>query len=659
MGYDFNQSCSFFLSITALGLLLSIVFWNIYFNIRKRFPVTVNCWFCNTWCKVLYDNRNSFDCPNCFQYNGFTKDGSYNKIIEAQHNVTLKTFDTQVPESSNGFCKSCNHNQQLKIIQLANFTPLNEANYDVEIEHFKKQLEKSYQLCQQCSKILKSTLLKQKATLFGLRAYNIQKKGLNVYLNKSNIVIFSKPISVRVIKKIQGSVAFLLMLHTFVQIVISWDASVSLPSLMKTYYELFQDLYLLTSHITIDLFQYSVGSFLVYVELFKIKYFSSVGLTFQLILFLIESSLMSIRINQFLCWSFLTMTSWTTNQETFIYSDLLQIFCATLIFYHSFYEIDSHTPNKTFHKLKNVSNITDEYSDEELDVSSHSANTCHSFTSLGGSKSLFNASLNKEASSPLYYKTEQNICTANSSFDTSFNTARHLQNASLFSNIQSSLEDLHLSNSTFRIGKSTSSPPSSLSPFSDHSKFLSPSKLKTVNQNSWVAGGFWRNEDGSIVQVHENVPLSRSSSQSSGFSSQINENLYYSTNPFNPFPTSTKSSMCHDLDTASPISEPAYHVQHCNYQPSWTSIADLRVSSPAYNSDFRNTHTSSNQKFDKFVLPGYQLKKQIPGYSTNKQLGLFKLPKLSTGNSETQFSNIENREFVTHPSNSNRCTMNK
>lgn len=36
----------------------------------------------------------------------------------------------------NGLCKICNNNQQLKVYQLANFVPLNERNYNMEIEHF-------------------------------------------------------------------------------------------------------------------------------------------------------------------------------------------------------------------------------------------------------------------------------------------------------------------------------------------------------------------------------------------------------------------------------------------------------------------------------------------------------------------------------------------
>lgn len=38
--------------------------------------------------------------------------------------------------SNNRLCATCNYNQELKVSQLANFVPLVEENYDVEVEHF-------------------------------------------------------------------------------------------------------------------------------------------------------------------------------------------------------------------------------------------------------------------------------------------------------------------------------------------------------------------------------------------------------------------------------------------------------------------------------------------------------------------------------------------
>lgn len=70
---------AFIVTLYNLYLYLRWVFQENFSNIlpvgfyRRLFPAKVNCWFCNTWTKVDYDNQNSFECPTCLQYNGFTK----------------------------------------------------------------------------------------------------------------------------------------------------------------------------------------------------------------------------------------------------------------------------------------------------------------------------------------------------------------------------------------------------------------------------------------------------------------------------------------------------------------------------------------------------------------------------------------------------------
>ena len=48
--------------------------YNFFFHLvsRPRFPVAVNCWFCNKNTRVPYGNRDRWDCPHCEQYNGFS-----------------------------------------------------------------------------------------------------------------------------------------------------------------------------------------------------------------------------------------------------------------------------------------------------------------------------------------------------------------------------------------------------------------------------------------------------------------------------------------------------------------------------------------------------------------------------------------------------------
>lgn len=134
-----------------------------YSKIRPRFPVKVNCWFCQNDFIVPYHERNSWDCPHCEQYNGFNESGDYNKFIEEQYNSELN------PEISaqrgtrfnitNKLCSSCTVNQQLKIQQLASFSPRNNDKFDEEEKKYRLHLERVYQLCRMCDKYVKTKLM--------------------------------------------------------------------------------------------------------------------------------------------------------------------------------------------------------------------------------------------------------------------------------------------------------------------------------------------------------------------------------------------------------------------------------------------------------------------------------------------------------------------
>ncbi|EEB13764.1 hypothetical protein Phum_PHUM257220 [Pediculus humanus corporis] len=100
-------------------------------------------------------------------------DGDYNKDIEEQYNSKLNqnilcnsnhSSITRKKDQnlSNGLCKLCNINQQLKVRQLALFVPLNEEFYDDEVEEYRQKLEKAYKLCHSCEKILEKKLGDQK-----------------------------------------------------------------------------------------------------------------------------------------------------------------------------------------------------------------------------------------------------------------------------------------------------------------------------------------------------------------------------------------------------------------------------------------------------------------------------------------------------------------
>uniref|UniRef100_A0A8C9RC38 Transmembrane protein 201 n=1 Tax=Scleropages formosus TaxID=113540 RepID=A0A8C9RC38_SCLFO len=129
---------------------------------KKPTHVRVNCWFCNQDTEVPYGNRNCWDCPYCEQYNGFQENGDYNKPIPAQymehlnHGVSAGPSQAETSKSLQWvncqmlLCKKCNHNQSLKIKQLASFQPRDEEKYDEEIEVYRHHLEQTYKLCRLC-----------------------------------------------------------------------------------------------------------------------------------------------------------------------------------------------------------------------------------------------------------------------------------------------------------------------------------------------------------------------------------------------------------------------------------------------------------------------------------------------------------------------------
>ncbi|CAH1645865.1 unnamed protein product [Spodoptera littoralis] len=154
--------------ISIVIVFCTVLLVKLLYKLRSALPWRVNCWFCNNDFWVKYPVRNSWTCQKCDQYNGFTKDGDYNKPITAcsdQGIQTPKVFKRSPPK--NGLCKMCNINQQLKVTQLANFVPMNDKKFDDEIESYRLQLEKAYKLCSPCRKVVQMKLHKEKETLLG------------------------------------------------------------------------------------------------------------------------------------------------------------------------------------------------------------------------------------------------------------------------------------------------------------------------------------------------------------------------------------------------------------------------------------------------------------------------------------------------------------
>ncbi|XP_048854481.1 transmembrane protein 201 [Brienomyrus brachyistius] len=161
---------------------------------KKPTHVNVNCWFCNQDTVVPYGNRNCWDCPNCEQYNGFQENGDYNKPIPAQymehlnHGVSAGLTQAEVARPLQWvncqmlLCKKCNHNQTLKIKQLASFLPRDEEKYDEEIEVYRHHLEQTYKLCRPCQTAVEYYIKHQNRQLRALLFSHQLRRGRDAQL---------------------------------------------------------------------------------------------------------------------------------------------------------------------------------------------------------------------------------------------------------------------------------------------------------------------------------------------------------------------------------------------------------------------------------------------------------------------------------------------
>lgn len=165
MNFYYSLSDPLTIAVIAVCLLVSLLFIKeVAVYVRDTIPWSVKCWFCHFVTHVHYKSLNNWVCPKCDQYNGFSKDGDYNKFIPNQYDSKLNNSIfaqqniTRKLSPKHKLCKRCNLKQELKIQQLASFVPMSEKNYDREVEHFQKQIEKNFALCQNCDALLSKVL---------------------------------------------------------------------------------------------------------------------------------------------------------------------------------------------------------------------------------------------------------------------------------------------------------------------------------------------------------------------------------------------------------------------------------------------------------------------------------------------------------------------
>lgn len=160
---------------------------------RHWIKVNVNCWFCNQSRRIAFSQRNTWTCDGCEQYNGFDRDGSYNKVIHEQFAAHDKTFYCKrVPITRyerHRLCDLCNHKQELKVKLLSDFVPLDEKNFEQELADFQRQFDIDYDLCSDC-KYLLSTIVESRPfsflDYFHSKFHTNEDKLDNIVINQPN-----------------------------------------------------------------------------------------------------------------------------------------------------------------------------------------------------------------------------------------------------------------------------------------------------------------------------------------------------------------------------------------------------------------------------------------------------------------------------------------
>ena len=155
------------------------------------FSIVVNCWFCNQDVSVRYDERNTFTCPSCFQYNGFTSDGDYNRDIPQMYDASLNPPVNRrvnaIGESRHPLCPKCRHEQSLLIQKIAAFEPTSDQTFHKELAAYRKELEQLYHLCDRCESAVSAKLEEVTLSLSLFLSFSLS---LSIYLYVIHVCIY-------------------------------------------------------------------------------------------------------------------------------------------------------------------------------------------------------------------------------------------------------------------------------------------------------------------------------------------------------------------------------------------------------------------------------------------------------------------------------------
>ncbi|KAG7171582.1 Transmembrane protein 201-like [Homarus americanus] len=522
----------------------------LYSKLRQRFPVKANCWFCNK----------------------DTKDGDYNRDIPAQYCESLNLPLTKHKEKKqknlptlalgNGLCQTCNLNQTLKVRALADYTPIHPDNYDKEIEEYRKRLERTYALCRQCEATLHQTLGKQDSWLkpkliswrLHLTSENKAKFFTNAVSEYQRIPFYLHLLHMT---GLLVSVAlFLCNMHHLQQ-----DSGIHLVSLN---FGVELELYLAT------IYKFSSPMIVTGLSMLLMNIFSSGK----------ETLLVSDAVASFIWVGLLALCSSKQLLPAKDYNSLQVLISGACVFFTLWTSLVPRNFKNTRMNMKARLNksMVSETSSGNIDDSRCTLNgsVCDDINSL---TPPFSPHRNESTISPVRLSANENHTVA----DTLDTTLSGLKISTPLKSNSMNRPNTPFSPKLLFSGKPGYNPKHNDTYCSQRS-IGSPPRISTKNitQSSWVAGGYWGHPVSPSREFSQHVvphlgpaqpgqpsmyPLSRSSSQSSGFVSQSSGLPPY-TAAHGPcsLPTSCHGSHYGELDRGSVLSEPAYKAW--GYSPS-------------------------------------------------------------------------------------------
>ncbi|XP_020291514.1 uncharacterized protein LOC109858542 isoform X2 [Pseudomyrmex gracilis] len=492
MGFDQNSVSDYALAFVPALLFLATCS-TVFHRLKVRWPVKVNCWFCNENTKIPRQNRNWWLCPWCEQYNGFSKNGDYARNIPEQYTSSganpvycrlLKQKNNMYKIPKSDLCEHCNKQESLKLIELSNFEPRNRKLHNDELKAFKEYLEERYPLCKNCKLTVYDVLHKQALWLAAYKMSFFRKKPVQMLIKNARKI----EITFRVTSIILDLIIIYNLDFPWLAIsgLLSHLCACWTSSLRKKNF----DILLIVLWICISILL-SVKNLTTFENVwFPSKYINE----YHMILVCAFIGILSIKPsqykNRFVSVKFKKLTHKLHSQSIALSQSKFK---------------NQNTNDSIWNETNNSVELTNKLSFSKIQSYSIMNNPQNDYCLNESMSTLF---LSEDFSTTRCNK--ENAKTAPTIFEK--RTYSATSSESLFKK----------------------------SSVSNNRKYiLSPPKLKSVTQTSWVAGGYWQ----------EGMPttpttLSRSSSQSSGFGSAGSSNLASSREP----------SSVHELDRCSVVS---------------------------------------------------------------------------------------------------------